>query len=75
MATISKITDDLIFVELELKHSLFNDIINIRISNEGNIALKTNEGEDIVHIDQQILNKIIEASELIGIKKDNLNKK
>ena len=75
MATISKITDDLIFVEFELKNSLFNDEINIRISNDGNIALKTNEGEDIVYIDQQILNKIIEASELIGIKKDNLNKK
>ena len=75
MATISKITDDLIFVEFELKNSLFNDEINIRISNDGNIALKTNEGEDIVYIDQQILNKIIEASELIGIKKDNLNNK
>ena len=28
MATISKITDDLIFVEFELKNSLFNDEIN-----------------------------------------------
>jgi hypothetical protein len=77
MATISKnkIIDDLICVEIQQKHQKFNDEITIKIFNDGNILLKTNEGEDIVVIDQQILNKIIEASELIGIKKDNLNNK